>query len=297
MNKLPLETRAQILNLLVEGSSLRSIARIVDVSINTVTKLLVDAGTVCAAYHDQNVRGLQTRRLQCDEIWSFCYAKQANVATAKAAPENAGDVWTWTAFDAESKMIVSWQVGNRDAVSAFLLMEDVQDRVKGRMQITTDGHNAYISAVEGVFGDDTDYAQLVKLYGEPAAGPGTEHRYSPSACTGAIKKPIKGRPDEEHISTSYVERQNLNMRMGMRRFTRLTNAFSKKVENHCHALALYFIFYNFVRIHKTLRTSPAMAAGISDRLWDMKDIAQLVEDFEERKLTAKRERAGMIPRE
>ncbi|MGD1016365.1 MAG: IS1 family transposase [Roseiarcus sp.] len=288
MNKLPLETRAQILNLLVEGSSLRSIARIVDVSINTVTKLLVDAGTVCAAYHDQNVRGLQTRRLQCDEIWSFCYAKQANVATAKAAPENAGDVWTWTAFDAESKMIVSWQVGNRDAVSAFLLMEDVQDRVKGRMQITTDGHNAYISAVEGVFGDDTDYAMLVKLYGEPAAG--AEHRYSPSTCTGAIKKPIKGRPDEEHISTSYVERQNLNMRMGMRRFTRLTNAFSKKVENHCHALALYFVYYNFVRIHKTLRTSPAMAAGVSDRLWDVKNIARLIEQFEERKQAAKNPR-------
>jgi IS1 family transposase len=297
MNKLPLETRAQILNLLVEGSSLRSISRIVDVSINTVTKLLVDTGTVCAAYHDQNVRGLHTRRLQCDEIWSFCYAKQKNVATAKAAPENAGDVWTWTALDAESKMIVSWQVGNRDALAAFLLMEDVQSRVRGRMQITTDGHNAYITAIEGVFGDDTDYAQLVKLYGAPSGGEGAEHRYSPSTCVGAIKKPITGHPDEDHISTSYVERQNLNMRMGMRRFTRLTNAFSKKVENHCHALALYFVFYNFVRIHKTLRTSPAMAAGVSDRLWDIKDIARLVEDFEERKLTAKRERAGTIPRE
>jgi IS1 family transposase len=275
MNKLPLETRAQILNLLVEGSSLRSISRIVDVSINTVTKLLVDAGTVAAAYHDQNVRGLQTRRLQCDEIWSFCYAKQKNVEKAKAAPENAGDVWTWTALDAESKMIVSWEVGNRDAVSAFLLMEDVQ----------------------GVFGDDTDFAQLVKLYGTPAEGAGAEHRYSPSTCIGAVKKPIKGRPDEDHISTSYVERQNLNMRMGMRRFTRLTNAFSKKVENHCHALALYFLFYNFVRIHKTLRMSPAMAAGVSDRLWDIKDIARLIEDFEERKLTAKRQRAGTIPRD
>jgi len=297
MNKLPLETRAQILNLLVEGSSLRSISRLVDVSINTVTKLLVDAGTVAAAYHDQNVRGLQTRRLQCDEIWSFCYAKQKNVEKAKAAPENAGDVWTWTALDAESKMIVSWEVGNRDAVSAFLLMEDVQSRVKGRMQITTDGHNAYITAVEGVFGDDTDFAQLVKLYGTPAEGAGAEHRYSPSTCVGAVKKPIKGRPDEDHISTSYVERQNLNMRMGMRRFTRLTNAFSKKVENHCHALALYFLFYNFVRIHKTLRMSPAMAAGVSDRLWDIKDIARLIEDFEERKLTAKRQRAGTIPRD
>ena len=294
MNRLSLETRAQILSLLVEGSSLRSISRVVDVSINTVTKLLVDAGTVCAAYHDQNVRGLQTRRLQCGEIWSFCYAKQKNVAAAKAAPENAGDVWTWTALDAESKMIVSWQVDNRDALVAFLLMEDVQSRVKGRMQITTDGHNAYVSAVEGVFGDDTDYAQLVKLYGEPSSGDGVERRYSPSTCVGAIKKPIKGRPDEDHISTSYVERQNLNMRMGMRRFTRLTNAFSKKVENHCHALALYFVFYNFVRMHKTLRMSPAMAAGVSDRLWDMKDVAQLVEDFEERKLTAKRQRAGTI---
>ncbi|MGA2488438.1 MAG: IS1 family transposase, partial [Roseiarcus sp.] len=170
MNKLPLETRAKILNLLVEGSSLRSISRVVDVSINTVTKLLVDAGTVAAAYHDQNVRGLQTRRLQCDEIWSFCYAKEKNVAKAKAAPELAGDVWTWTALDAESKMIVSWEIGNRDAVSAFLLMEDVQSRVKGRMQITTDGHNAYITAIEGVFGDDTDFAQRVTRYGTPAEG-------------------------------------------------------------------------------------------------------------------------------
>ena len=292
MNKLPLATRAQILNLLVEGSSLRSISRVCDVSINTVTKLLVDAGTVCAAYHDQNVRGLQTKHLQCDEIWSFCYAKQKNVATAKAAPANAGDVWTWTALDAESKMIVSWQVGGRDAVAAFLLMEDVQSRVKGRMQITTDGHNAYITAIEGTFGDDTDYAQLVKLYGEPTGGDGAERRYSPSTCVGAVKHPIKGRPDDDHISTSYVERQNLNMRMGMRRFTRLTNAFSKKVENHCHALALYFLFYNFVRMHKSLRMSPAMVAGVSDRLWSIEDIARLVEQFEERKLAAKRQHAA-----
>lgn len=289
MNKLSLETRAQILSLLVEGSSLRSISRVVDVSINTVTKLLVDAGTVCAAFHDQNVRGLQTKRLQCDEIWSFCYAKEKNVPTAKKAPEIAGDVWTWTAFDADSKMIVSWQVGARDAVSAYLLLEDVQGRVKTRMQLTTDGHAAYLSAVEGVYGADIDFAQLVKLYGNDG-GRTPERRYSPAECVGAVKTPVSGQPDDKHISTSYVERQNLNMRMGMRRFTRLTNAFSKKIENHCHQLSLYFLFYNYVRMHKTLRMSPAMAAGVSDRLWDIKDVAKLVEDFEGRKLAAKRER-------
>lgn len=291
MNKLPLATRAQILTLLVEGSSLRSISRIVDVSINTVTKLLVDAGTVCAAYHDQNVRGLQTKRLQCDEIWAFCYAKAANVANAKAAPDGAGDIWTFTALDANSKMMVSWQVGDRDALSAYLLMEDVQARVQTRMQLTTDGLGAYLPAVEGVFGANIDYAQLVKQYGAES-GKSPERRYSPAVCLGATKTPVQGKPDDKHISTSYVERQNLNMRMGMRRFTRLTNAFSKKAENHCHMLALYFLFYNFVRMHKSLRMSPAMAAGVSDRLWDMKDVARLVEDFEDRKQAAKREQSA-----
>ena len=282
MNKLPIAKRAQIIAMLCEGSSMRSIARVCDVSFNTVDKLLQDAGTVAAAYHDQNVRGLQTKRLQCDEIWSFCYAKQKNVADAKSAPEGAGDVWTWTALDAETKMMVSWQVGARDAVSAYLLMEDVQGRVKSRMQLTTDGLSAYLSAVEGVFGAGIDYAQLVKHYGEEK-GKTPERRYSPAVCTGATKEPISGTPDTKHISTSYVERQNLNMRMGMRRFTRLTNAFSKKFENHCHSLALYFLYYNFVRQHKTLRTSPAMAAGVSDRLWSVEDIVALIDARDERK--------------
>ncbi|MGA2792374.1 MAG: IS1 family transposase [Roseiarcus sp.] len=287
MNKLPIAKRAQILHQLVEGASLRSISRIADVSINTVTKLLIDAGTVAAAYHDQNVRGLQTKRLQCDEIWSFCYAKQKNVAGAKAAPDGAGDVWTFTALDAESKMMVSWEVGDRDATSAYLLMEDVQARVKSRMQLTTDGLGAYLSAVEGVFGAAIDYAQLVKHYGEEK-GKSPEKRYSPAICTGATKTPVQGAPDEKHISTSYVERQNLNMRMGMRRFTRLTNAFSKKIENHCHSLALYFLYYNFVRIHKTLKVAPAMAAGVSDRLWGMEDIVALIDARNERRAAARR---------
>ena len=291
MNKLPVATRALILHQLVEGASLRSISRIADVSINTVTKLLVDAGQVAAAYHDQNVRGLQTKRLQCDEIWSFCYAKQKNVADAKAAPDFAGDVWTWTALDAETKLMVSWEVGSRDAVSAYLLMEDVQARVKSRMQLTTDGHLAYLSAVEGVFGAGIDYAQLVKHYGEEKART-PERRYSPAVYTGAHKQAISGTPADKHISTSYVERQNLNMRMGIRRFTRLTNAFSKKIENHCHSLALYFLYYNFVRIHKTLKVTPAMAAGVSNRLWSVEDIVALIDARDERKAaTAKRRRS------
>jgi IS1 family transposase len=276
MNRLDVATRAKIIHMLVEGSSLRSVSRIADVSINTVTKLLVDAGTVAAAYHDQNVRGLKSQRVQCDEIWSFCYAKEKNVADAKAAPNGAGDVWTWTALDADSKLMVSWFVADRSAEAATWLLEDVQARIKSRIQLTTDGHGAYLPAVAQVFGIDVDFAQLVKLYGVEA--PTTpERRYGPAACLGAVKTPIEGRPDPDHISTSYVERQNLNMRMGMRRFTRLTNAFSKKIDNHCHSLALYFLYYNFVRIHKSLKVTPAMAAGVSDRLWSVEDIVALID--------------------
>jgi IS1 family transposase len=274
MNKLPMSKRVHILTLLCEGMSLRAISRAADVSINTVTKLLVDAGKACADFHDENVRGVKARRIQCDEIWSFTYAKQKNVAKAKAAPEAAGDTWTWTALEADTKLIVSWLVGGRDAEYANAFMQDVADRLANRVQLTTDGHKAYLDAVEDAFGADVDYAQLVKLYGE---SPEAQKRYSPAECIGCRKQPVSGGPDPKHISTSYVERQNLTMRMQMRRFTRLTNAFSKKVENHEHSLSLYFVYYNFVRIHKTLRMSPAMAAGVSARLWSMEDVVALIE--------------------
>ncbi len=275
MNKLPLAKRVQILSMLVEGSSMRSISRVVDVSINTVTKMLVDAGEAAAKYHDENVRGVRASRVQCDEIWSFCYAKEKNVVTAKAAPDGAGDVWTWTALDADSKLMVSYFVGDRSGQSAIALMDDLRSRIENRVQLTTDGHRAYLEAVEGAFGGDVDYAQLLKLYG--ASPESFKGRYSPADCIGARKEAIQGDPDMKHVSTSYVERQNLNMRMGMRRFTRLTNAFSKKFENHFHMIALYTLFYNFVRIHTTLKMSPAMAAGIETRLWSMEDIAMLCE--------------------
>jgi IS1 family transposase len=275
MNKLPLQTRVQILSMLCEGSSMRSISRIADVSINTVSKLLVDAGTACAAFHDEKVRDVKARRVQCDEIWAFCYAKAKHVATAKAAPAGAGDVWTWTGICTESKMIVSWLVGGRDSGYAIEFMDDLRSRLASRVQLTTDGHKSYLEAVEGAFGGDVDYAQLVKLYGE--APESMKGRYSPAECTGIKKTPIEGNPDPKHISTSYVERSNLTMRMSMRRFTRLTNAHSKKVENHCHALALYFVWYNFARINSAVKMSPAMAAGVTDTLWSMADIAEMVD--------------------
>ncbi len=273
-NKLPLAKRVQILSMLCKGSSMRSISRVVDVSINTVSALLVDAGKACIEHHDCTVRGVASKRVQCDEIWAFCYAKQKNVAVAKAAPEDAGDVWTWTAIDADSKLIVSYLVGGRDAGYASEFMQDVASRLANRVQMTTDGHKAYLDAVEDAFGADIDYAQLIKLYGD-APGPGG--RYSPADCTGIKKTRIEGKPDKAHISTSYVERANLTMRMSMRRFTRLTNAFSKKAENHAHMVALYTTWYNFVRQHKTLRVAPAMAAGLSDKLWSMEDVVDLID--------------------
>lgn len=277
MNKLPLEKRTQILQMLCEGSSMRSISRIVGVSINTVTKLLEDAGSACAAHHDKAVRNLKSARIQCDEIWSFCYAKERNVPESMRDLPGVGDVWTWTALDADTKLMVSWLVGERDAGYASEFMNDVASRLATRVQLTTDGLKAYLLAVEDAFGAGIDYAQLVKLYGE---APEAEKRYSPAVCTGTHKARVEGHPDPRHVSTSFVERQNLNMRMGMRRFTRLTNAFSKKIENHCHALSLYFTFYNFVRIHTTLRVSPAMAAGIETRLWEMADIVRLIDEQE-----------------
>lgn len=276
MNKLPLAKRVMILNGLCEGVSMRAISRMADVSINTVTKLLEDAGETCLALHDELVRGVKSERVHCDEIWSFCYAKARNVATAKAAPDGAGDVWTWTALDADTKLMVSYFVGDRSGESAMILADDLRGRIDSeRLQITTDSHAAYLGAIEEAFGANADYATIDKVYRtDPAAKQG---RYSPPICIGTKKKTIEGRPDAAHISTSYVERSNLSIRMQNRRFTRLTNAFSKKLDNHIHALALYFLFYNFVRIHKTLKVTPAMAAGISDTLWTMEDIAERIE--------------------
>ncbi|MEP9352106.1 IS1 family transposase [Xanthobacter sp. KR7-65] len=276
MNKLPLAKRVQILSMLCEGSSMRSISRVADVSINTVSKLLVDAGRACAVFHDEQVRGVKARRVQVDEIWSFTYAKQKNVATAKAAPEEAGDTWTWTAIDAESKLIVSWLVGGRDSEYAMAFMDDLAGRLANRVQLTSDGHKAYLEAVEGAFGGDVDYAMLVKLYG--TAPESARGRYSPAECIGARKERIEGSPDPKHVSTSYAERQNLTMRMQMRRFTRLTNGFSKKFENHMHMVAIYTVWYNFVKLHRAHKVTPAMAAGVSDRLMSMEDMAVMIDE-------------------
>jgi len=275
MNKLPLKTRVQILSMLCEGSSMRSISRICDVSINTVSKLLVDAGKFCAGYHDANVVDVKAKRVQVDEIWSFVGAKQKNVPNMKAPVDGAGDVWTWTAIEAETKLIVSHFVGGRDGECAMWFMDDLRKRLANRVQLTSDGHKAYLEAVEGAFGADIDYAMLVKIYGNaPEAAKG---RYSPAECVGARKERIEGNPDPKHVSTSYAERQNLTMRMSMRRFTRLTNAFSKKFENHAHMVALYAVWYNFLRIHKSLRVTPAMAAGVADTLMTWEELIAVMD--------------------
>jgi len=276
MNRLPTSKRAAIIRCLVEGNSIRSTVRITGASKNTIAKLLVDLGRACSDYHNEHVVNVEAERVQCDEIWSFCYAKQKNVEAVKAAPEGAGDVWTWTAMESSSKLVISWMVGGRDSEYAMYFMDDLRSRLANQVQLTTDGHKAYLNAVEEAFGGDVDYAQLVKLYGEPAAK-GPEKKYSPVECAGARKERVCGHPDEEHISTSHIERQNLTMRMCMRRFTRLTNAFSKKIENHEASVALHFMFYNFCRLHQTLKVTPAMAAGITDRLWDVEDLAKLLD--------------------
>ena len=278
MNKLPLAKRAQVLHLLVEGNSLRATARLSDVAFNTVAKLFVGAGRACLAYQDEAFHNLPCKRLQLDEIWSFVYAKEKNVAAAKEAPDDAGDVWTWVAIDADTKLVPSWRIGDRSTETAIAFVDDLSDRLASRVQITTDGHRPYLEAVEQAFGADVDYAQLVKIYG--AAPEAFKGRYSPAECTGIRKTRIEGKPDAKHVSTSYVERQNLTMRMSIRRFTRLTNAFSKKLENHALSVALHYMHYNFCRIHKTLRVTPAMAAGVTDRLWSVSDIAALVEAAE-----------------
>lgn len=275
MNKLPLPTRVQILSLLCEGSSMRSISRVCDVSINTVSKLLVDAGKACAAFHDENVRDVKATKVQCDEIWSFCYSKQVNAPNTISRQEDRGDVWTWTALDADSKLIVTWMVGDRSVDTGVPFMRDLQSRLANRVQLTTDGHGAYVYSVKRSFANDVDFAQLIKIY--KATGETVRGRYSPAQCIGAKRIALTGNPDMDHASTSYAERQNLTMRMHMRRFTRLTNAFSKKGENHCHMVALYTCWYNFVRQHKAHKLSPAMAAGLTDKLWSMADLAEMID--------------------
>lgn len=267
--------------MLCEGQSIRAITRIMGISKNTVAKLLSDAGEVCAQYQDEALRNLTSKRVQVDEIWSFTYAKEKNVPAAKSAPEWAGDTWTWTAIDADTKLVMSWLVGGRDSEYAMAFIDDLSRRLANRVQLTSDGHRAYLEAVEGAFGGDVDYVMLVKIYGtSPDSAKG---RYSPAECTGARKETIEGNPDPKHVSTSFAERQNLTMRMHMRRFTRLTNGFSKKVEAHANAVALHFMYYNFVRIHKTLRVTPAMAAGVTDKLWEIADIVALIEAKEAEK--------------
>ena len=277
MNKLSREKRVQVIAALVEGNSIRSTVRMTGVAKNTVVKLLADIGSVCAEYQDKALRNLTCKRIQCDEIWSFCYAKQKNVPEDKRDVFGYGDVWTWTALDADSKLIGSYLVGLRNADYAKLFMDDLADRLSHKVQLTTDGLKAYLEAVDGAFGADIDYAQLVKLYGKEDAGAG---RYSPPKVTGTKQRRVTGKPDRQHISTSFVERHNLTMRMSMRRFTRLTSGFSKKVENLEHAIALHCIFYNFVRIHRSLRVTPAMEAGVTDHLWKIEDIVKLLEEKE-----------------
>lgn len=274
MNRLSVKERAQIVAALVEGNSIRSTCRMTGAAKGTTLKLLADIGKVCAKYHDEHVRNIRSKRVQCDEIWSFCYGKDKNISDEQKK-EGAGSLWTWTALDADSKLIVSYLCGGRDASWGLSFMEDLASRLATRIQITTDGHRAYAEAIEGAFGMEVDYAMLIKLYGTPA---NADTRYSPGEVIGTELKIISGDPNPRYISTSFVERQNLTMRMSMRRFTRLTNAFSKKLENHEHMLALYFMYYNFCRVHQTLRVTPAMEAGLSNHVWSVEELVGLLEN-------------------
>jgi IS1 family transposase len=277
MNQLPLSTRTQIIQLLVEGNSLRATSRITGCSINTVTKLLVDVGRACQKFHDEKVVNVTAKKIQADEIWSFCYAKEKNVPEEMKGKGVAGDVYTWTALDADTKLIVSYYVADRSAESAYIFMQDVAGRLKNRVQLTTDGYKPYLDAVEDAFAGQIDYAQLVKIYGGESGTTTNERKYSPTEFNGSKKTKVLGQPDAKHISTSHVERQNLTMRMHMRRFTRLTNAFSKKIENHCYAIALHFVYYNFAKIHKTLRVTPAMEAGLTKDIMSIEEIVKLTD--------------------
>jgi IS1 family transposase len=272
MNRLPMAKRVAVVAALCEGNSIRATVRMTGVAKNTIVKLLLDLAPAVTRYQDETLRNLPCKRLQCDEIWAFVGGKDKNLSEEKREA-GLGSVWTWTCIDADTKLIPSWLVGSRDAGTAYEFMSDVASRMKNRVQLTTDGHKPYLAAVDGVFGADIDYATLTKIYGNDPEG---EKRYSPAKCLGTKCDVVSGDPDAKHISTSYVERQNLTMRMSMRRFTRLTNAFSKKVENHAAAVALYFMFYNFARVHQTLRVTPAMEAGVADHVWSIEEIVALL---------------------
>lgn len=274
MNRLKTEKRTQVIAALVEGNSVNATCRMTGVAKHTVLNLLRDLGCACAEYHNKTIRNLKVKRVQCDEIWAFCYSKDKNVPADKRGTFGFGDVWTWTAIDADSKLIISYLIGTRKASAALEFMKDLASRIANKFQLTTDGYRMYADAVEKAFGGDIDYAMLIKIFG--SSGDVTESRYSPATCIGCRTGVLSGEPDPQHISTSFVERQNLTMRMGMRRFTRLTNGFSKKVENHGHAVALHFMHYNFCRIHKTLRVTPAMEAGLTDHVWGLDELCSLM---------------------
>ena len=275
MNKLNYKKRTQVIAALVEGNSIRATVRMTGVAKNTVTKLLVDLGHACAKYQDQVFRNLPCKRIQCDEIWSFCYAKEKNLPDELKGKLGYGDVWTWTALCADTKLVPSWMVGERTPSFAKKFMDDLAGRLANRVQLTTDGYRPYLMAVQKAFGGEIDYAMLVKLYSNPPTG--NQSRYSPGECCGIRKGKVSGSPNTRHVSTSFVERQNLTMRMQIRRFTRLTNAFSKKVQNLEHAVALHFMNYNFARVHQTLRVTPAMEAGITDHVWSLEEIVGLLD--------------------
>jgi IS1 family transposase len=283
INRFSVPKRAQIISALTEGSSVRATAQMADCSQNTVFKLIVDVGTACAIYQDRVLRGLPCKRIQCDELWSFCHAEKKNVPAEKKGQFGYGDVWLWMAVCADTKIVPCWHIGRRDADAANEFMADLAGRLRDRVQLTTDGHKAYLEAVQRAFGADVDYAMLVKLCGEAPDGSksSAERKYSPAQCTGCRESAVTGKPDKDHVSTSYVERQNFTMRISMRRLTRLINAFSKKVENLAYSTALHYMHYNFVRVHRTLRVTPAMAAGVTHRLWSVEDILAVADQHEE----------------
>jgi IS1 family transposase len=272
MNKLSMDKKVAVITALVEGCSVRSTSRLTGVAKGTIIRLLEEVGTACAAFQDVALRNIKAERIQIDEIWSFVGCKQKNVTVEKIEVGICGDTWTFAAIEAQSKLVISWLVGRRDAGCATEFLQDVASRLANRVQLTTDGHKMYVNAVVDAFADDIDYAQLVKVFGNDPEG---QKRYSPAQCLGTKKEALIGSPDPTHISTSYIERQNLTMRMNMRRFTGLTNAFSKKIENHMHSVALFYMYCNFVRIHQTLRVTPAMEAGICQRAWSIYDIVSL----------------------